>query len=75
MNERPDLDVLATAIVDRLFTNGFGAVADRLALKQRIQQSVRRDAAAERDLGGWCRSAAVDQVTRMLHEHEEARHE
>lgn len=45
---------LAERIAIRLFTNGAGAVADRLVLTI--------DTPAKRDLGGWCFGAVVDQV-------------
>lgn len=58
----------AARIVEVLFTSGDKEVADRIALKQRIQPqpSMRRDAAAERDLGGWNRDAATRQVLAVL---------
>lgn len=51
------IDRLAHRIAGRLFRNGNGDDGDRLAVKQRVEGEP-----GERDLGGWCYSAAVDQV-------------
>lgn len=57
-----DVDVtrrqLAETIARRLFTTGFGEVAQRLVLT--IDQPARRD------LGGWCERAVADMVERTL---------
>lgn len=59
MNQRdPKLLSLATRIADRLFTNGSQEHAQRLVLTL--------DAPVRRDLGGWCESAAVDQIYNVL---------
>jgi hypothetical protein len=57
---------LAERIIEVLFTSGDKEVADRIALKQRISGSARRDNAGERDLGGWNREAATRQVLAVL---------
>jgi len=47
---------VADAVVARLFENGFGEKADRLQLMGKVE------GAKERNLGGWCREAARDQI-------------
>lgn len=57
---------LAEAIVDRLLTTGTGpfqATGDRLAVKQSGNIG---NLDNERDLGGWCRGAAINQVLEIL---------
>ena len=51
-----EIAVLAMKIVDDLFVNGQGKQASRLVLVT----------AEGRDLGGWCRQAAVDRITEVL---------
>lgn len=50
---------MADAIVERLFVNGFGEEALRLALIGNVN-------GATRDLGGWGRSAVRDIVVSVL---------
>lgn len=47
---------IATAICDRLFTNGAGEKADRLVL----------ELPGKRDGGGWSRGPAWDQIVTIL---------
>jgi len=53
----PNLRRLAEAVAERLFTNGSGEVADRLVLTVDKPR---------RDLGGWSRRPAVDQIEEVL---------
>lgn len=54
--ERRQAERMAQRIADRLFVNGFGERAERLQLR----------GVDERDLGGWCRKAAEDQIIAAL---------
>ena len=54
---------IAEKIVEELFTNGNGDKADRIQLCQKS------GGVLERDLGGWCKAAAVDAIVRVLEEH------
>lgn len=60
---RPTEGTLAERIVDALLTTHFGDVGTRLAIRQFIDGEAR-----ERDLGGWCRDAAIAEVRRVLQE-------
>lgn len=51
-----EAEQLAKAIAERLFVNGFGDRASRLQLRSE----------GERDLGGWCRSAAETQIVQAI---------
>ena len=55
--------LIAEKIVEELFTNGNGDKADRIQLCQK------RAGILERDLGGWCRTAAVEAIVRVLEDH------
>ena len=54
----PEAAQLAARIADRLFTNGGGEKAQRLVLTV--------DWPSQRNLGGWCKGAVVDQITSVL---------
>jgi hypothetical protein len=54
------LESIADEIISGLFVNGFGQVADRLALM---------DDTRKRDLGGWCRGAVRDRIIAVLQTH------
>ena len=49
-------EVVAAQIADRLFVNGDGKKAQRLML---ISPN-------GKDLGGWCKQAAIDQILQVL---------
>lgn len=51
-----DMEAMANELVESLFVNGGGDVAERLVLTD----------AAKRDLGGWCRGAIRDRVLALL---------
>lgn len=52
---KDEIEQIADLIIERLFTNGFGEQADRIAMRQ-------REGDTERDLGGWNRAAAREQI-------------
>ena len=56
--------LIAEKIAEELFTNGNGDKADRIQLCQKTEGTV------ERDLGGWCKEAAVGVIERVLDEHD-----
>lgn len=69
--ERTQAEIMAARIVDALFTNGSGEMADRLVLRQVLRSEfaanpdyVRRE--PYRELGGWNREAATAQVIEVL---------
>lgn len=59
MSEK-EAEELAKRIIDALMRNGANEVATRLELKQWVNSK------NEMSLGGWCRSAAEDEVLMVL---------
>lgn len=56
---------IATKIIDGLLTNAGKQKGDRLAIKQSVVDR------PERDLGGWCRAAAIQYVEKILESEKE----
>jgi hypothetical protein len=61
---RPVVEKIATSVIRAIFTNGIGEKATRIAMKQLIPSVVA--GGWEKDLGGWNKEAAREEVIRVL---------